>query len=542
MINEEYIKSLDDEIGEDVYYYHNQVNDKIDLYTVGCEISEWDGEKVARILNTDELDEPIIVFNTCAVTDCAQEASEKLAIRLDKIYPNKKKFFIGCGVNYNKEFYNQFGTTLTNQEKFNVKNYGCTHKNEDYYFQLNNHRNVGMVKIQDGCYNNCAYCIIHKIRPHYMVPYEKIHKQIAALLKQGKKNIQLLGTEIATYNCDGLKLSGLCEKILQDFPEIDNIVIGALDPAVKEIDNLIELMKREPRIYNMLYLCTQSCSDKVLKMMNRRHNVERLRELKRLAGDKIHLVFQLIVGFPGETDELFQETYNTMAELKPVDFDSICFSSRKGTDAHEMPEQVPQRIIEKRDRDIYDLVKSYTFEDDQNTDRSFATYEKNHTDEFNKYRPQNLDNCIVFHEDLYDTDTLVKLFKELPKYETEDKDVVIITDFVLDKEMFDFDVNVKLLTFAFGVKVLSKIKCDDKMLDFLTNTYYAPNVIMYRLCTYLEIDFDKLENSSKEDLLKLFKICYLYKIDDTDLMLQRLIKAGNKEYATYIMENFDVSL
>ena len=95
MLDPEYVRSLDDEILKDVYYYHNKINDIVDLYTVGCEVSEWDGEKIARSLDLDELKDETIIINTCAVTDLAQKASEKVVERLRRIYPEKKFFIVG---------------------------------------------------------------------------------------------------------------------------------------------------------------------------------------------------------------------------------------------------------------------------------------------------------------------------------------------------------------------------------------------------------------------------------------------------------------
>ena len=540
---DEYLRAMDDEICGDVYYYHNEINDKIDLYTVGCEISEWDGEKISYMINPEELDEEIILVNTCAVTEFAQSGSEKLAERLRKLYPNKKIYFLGCGVNYNKEYYSKLGIALTNQEKFNITNYGVTDNNyyNNYRFSLNQHRDVGMVKIEDGCYNNCAYCIIHKIRPHYMMPYEKIYKQIRELLYQGKKTIQLIGTEICSYKSDGMNLTTLCERILKDFPELSGLVLGALDPASKQIDSLINLIKKEPRVYNVLYLCTQSCSDEILRRMNRRHNVDRLREINRLAGDDVHLVFQLILGFPGETDELFQETIDVIKELKPVDYDAIVFSPRKGTPAYDMPDRVPTEVTDRRERIVYDLIKSYTFENNQNTNRSFAQYEQNGSNNFVKYKP-DLSKSVVFYEDLYDTNAVIKLFDTLKNYENESKDIVIVTNFDLSRDLFDLDVNIKLLTSKFGVKVVTKFLIDDDVMNFISHTYWIPNVIMYRIGTYMEFDFKKLERTTKEDVIKLFKTSYLYKIDDTDLMAMRLLKAGNHELFKIIVEHFEGSL
>lgn len=540
MIDKEYLASLDDEIGKDVYFYHNKINDKIELFTVGCEISEWDGEKIVSLLNPDDLQENIIIFNTCAVTELAQKASEKVADRLVKIYPNKKIYFTGCGVNYDEDYYSRLGITLKNEDKFNAENYGCRKKSSDYYFRLNTHRETAVVKIQDGCYNNCAYCIIHKIRPHYTVPYEKIKKQIEALISQGRRSIQLLGTEICTYNYNGMRLTQLCEKILKDFKEIETLTLGALDPASREIDSLIELIKREPRISNNLYLCTQSCSDTILKKMNRRHNVERLRELSKMCGDKAHLIFQIIVGFPGETDELFQETVDLIKELKPIDYDTIPFSARKGTPAYDMPDKIPWETIAKRERIIYDIIKEYTFKDDYETERSFATYEKGQIDDFVKHKPRKLNDSLVYHTDIYDNDKFIELFKNILK--DTNKEVVVITDFNLDRDLFDYDVNVKLLTTLLGVKVVTRININKDTLKFLSDTYWGANVFMYRLCSYLEFYFDKNLECDEADLVNLFKLSEIYSIEDINIMINKLIKSGNIKYLKSIMENFNVAI
>ena len=539
MINKEYLASLDDEIGKDVYFYHNKINEKIDLFTVGCEISEWDGEKIAALLDPDNLQEEIIIFNTCAVTELAQKASEKVADRLTKIYPGKKIYFTGCGVNYDESYYSRLGVTIKNEDKFNAKNYGCKNRESDYYFRLNTHRETAVVKIQDGCYNNCAYCIIHKIRPHYIVPYEKIKRQIKALISQGRKSIQLLGTEICTYNYNGMRLTQLCEKILNDFKEIETLTLGALDPASKEIDSLIELIKREPRISNNLYLCTQSCSDTILKKMNRRHDSERLRELSRLCGDKAHLIFQIIVGFPGETDELFQETVDLIKELKPIDYDTIPFSARKGTPAYDMPDKVPWETIAKRERIIYDIIKEYTFKDNYETERSFAVYEKDQIDEFVKFKPRKLDDSLVYYTDIYDNDAFIKLFKSIPE---TDKEIVVVTDFDINKDLFDLDVNIKMLTTLLGAKVITRIKLNKDSMKFLSDTYWGINVFMYRLCSYLEFDFDKDMECDEKDLINLFKLSEIYSIEDIDVMTNKLIKSGNLKYLKSITENFDVTI
>lgn len=547
MLDPEYVRSLDDEILKDVYYYHNKINDIVDLYTVGCEVSEWDGEKIVRSMNLDELKQKTVIINTCAVTDLAQKASEKVVERLTHIYPNKKFFITGCGVDYNKGYYDKYGTALGNEEKFKIENYGVSARHGNFNLPLNIHRNVGTVKIEDGCYNNCAYCVIHKIRPHYMMPYDKIHAQIEALLLQGKKNIQLIGTEVSSYSSDGMHLTELCKKILEDFPKIDNVVMGAIDPASSEVDKLIELMKVESRIYNTLYLCTQSCSDTILKAMNRRHDSNRLRELSRLADGKVNFVYQFIIGFPGETEELFQESVDLVKELKPVDYDTIPFSPRKGTPAYDMPNQVPLEVIERREQILYDTIKEYTRENDFETNRAFAIFEKDNFDKFNAFRPKNLKDCIVFHRDLYNTDNLYNLFNILPGYEKEKRDIVILTDYDENKDKNDLDVNIKLLTMTFGVKVITRIKVNDEVLNFLVNEPYTrfnfnPANFSFRIATFVEFDFDKLITSSEDDVVKLFKIAQTNSLDDLDNMACKLVRAGNARFFNRLKEEFDFTI
>ena len=377
------------------------------------------------------------------------------------------------------------------------------------------------------------------------MPYEKIHRQIRTLLDQGKKCIQLLGTEIATYYSDGMDLAALCRRILDDFPEMEYLVMGAIDPASNQVEKLIDLIKHESRMGNKLYLCTQSCSDTILKAMGRRHNVARLRELDKLAkkeGKPVFLILQLIVGFPGETDELFQETLDYIKETKPIDYDTIPFSRRKGTPAYDMPNQVPTDVIYKRERIIYDTIKSYTHENDFGSERAFDRYEKTQIIAFNDFRPKNLDKCVVFHEDLYNTDSLIKLFQILPEYNNDERDIVIITDFDTERDKYDLDVNVKLLTMTFGVKVITKVTINDKFVNFISNTYYSITNFSYRIGMYVEFDFAPLISSSEDQIINLFRMIRDNNLDDIEVMTQKLIKSGNTRFLRAIVKNFNVSI
>lgn len=542
-MDNEYLKTLDDEIGADVYFYHNKVAKNIDIFTVGCEISQWDGEKITNLLNFDEMKHPdgYILFNTCTVTESANTVCKRITKRLKKVYPKKRFYFMGCGVNYDKTFYSQYGTALTNEEKFNIFKYGCSTKNQKKPIQSNKHREVGFVKIEDGCYNNCAYCVIHKIRPHYQVPYEKIHKEIEMLLRQGKHDIQLIGTEIASYHSNGMDLTDLCKKILEDFPQINSLVIGAIDPASKQLEKLIDLIKYEKRVFNSIYLCTQSCCNSILKNMRRRHLVSRLEELNRLADGKVDFVYQLIVGFPGETEELFQETVENIKKLKPIDIDTIPFSRRIGTDAYSMPNQIDTDTISDRERRLYDAVKEYSSFEADNQMRAMKPMNLRHINSFMSHATSDLRNKIVLYIDLYGEKGFEKAFSAIKKSGSTD-DIVIITNFLPEQDMYDLDVNIKLLISIFGIKVITKITLDDDLISFMADGYYTPENLSFRLCTYLSFDFKKLETTAEENLLMLFHNVLIYGIDDVSIMLEKLLRANNKSYFQYIVKNLGISI
>lgn len=542
-MDNEYLKTLDDEIGADVYFYHNQVTKNIDIFTVGCEISQWDGEKITNLLNFDEMKNPdgYILFNTCTVTEAANTVCKRIAKRLKIVYPKKQFYFMGCGVNYDKDFYSQYGIALTNEEKFNILKYGCSTKNQKKPIQSNKHREVGFVKIEDGCYNNCAYCVIHKIRPHYQVPYQKIYKEIETLIRQGKRDIQLIGTEIASYHSDGMDLTNLCKKILKDFPQINSLVIGAIDPASKQLEKLIDLIKNEKRIFNSIYLCTQSCCDTILKSMRRRHLVSRLEELNQIADGKVDFVYQLIIGFPGETEELFQETVENIKKLKPIDIDTIPFSRRIGTDAYSMPNQIDSKSISERERRLYDVVKEYSSFEADNQLRAMKPMNRRHINSFISHAAFDLRDKTVLYIDLYGAKGFEKAFAAIKESKDQDN-IVIITNFLPEQDMYDLDVNIKLLTSIFGIKVITKIILDDELIYFMSDGYYTPENLSFRLCTYLSFDFKKLESTKKEDLLMLFRNVLMYDIDDVSVMLEKLLRSNNKSYFQYIVENLGISI
>lgn len=339
------------------YFHHSEVGDN-ELYAIGCDLSEFDGEHILNFIG-DKLHNKVIV-STCAVTESCKKACEVLVELLHCVYEGEKELIItGCGINYNRAFYEKYGKTLDNTEKFRPHSYGAEefpHKNHLSQSSCSS----AQVKIQDGCSHNCAYCVIPRLKgKSHSVDYEIIKSWISDYVSRGMLDIRLIGTEVGYYHANGMNLVCLIKRILNDFPEIKNISLNAIDPACDQMIDLIDLIKRDNRVSNKVELSVQSASDTILRRMNRRHTVERLSLIRKLSGDDIFYKWHLIVGFPGESEAEFEETLANIRKLKPYSISINPYSDREGTIAEKMDGKIPEDVIEYRCRRVYDTLLSY---------------------------------------------------------------------------------------------------------------------------------------------------------------------------------------
>lgn len=339
------------------YFHHSEVGDN-ELYTIGCELSEFDGEHILNFIG-DKFHNKVIV-STCAVTESCKKACEVLVELLHCVYEGEKELIItGCGVNYDRSFYEKYGKTLDNTEKFRSHSYGADEFDHKKHLSPSSCSSA-QVKIQDGCNHNCAYCVIPRLKgKSCSVDYGIIKAWISDYVSRGMLDIRLIGTEVGYYSSNGMNLVCLIKRILKDFPEIKNISMNAIDPACDQMIDLIELIKSDKRVSNKVELSVQSASDSVLIRMNRRHTVERLFLIQKLSGDDVFYKWHLIVGFPGESEADFEETLTNIRKLKPYSIAINPYSDRKGTIAEKMDNKVPEDVIEKRCKTVHDTLLSY---------------------------------------------------------------------------------------------------------------------------------------------------------------------------------------
>ncbi|MBP5794793.1 MAG: MiaB/RimO family radical SAM methylthiotransferase [Alphaproteobacteria bacterium] len=332
----------------------------------GCRLNALECEKIKNIISNC-VDTAVIV-NTCAVTAEAERQSAQSVRRVARENPNVPIFVTGCGATRNPALFQQIPNTIVipNSDKMNPAPYidGLAKINTDGKIVKFAHETPELskqfIQIQNGCNHKCTYCVTRLLRgPAVSFPYENILADARAAVERGFFEIVITGVDSASYAYrDGDKvlfISDVCEMLLRDVPEIRRLRISSLDPASPQIFKIIDLIHRDNRMMPHLHLSMQSGSDTILSDMARRHNADMVRKIVA-AADGITFGWDIICGFPGETDELFRETLDLARELKTIKIHAFPYSPRPGTTAAVMPNQIPRNISKARVHKITDVA------------------------------------------------------------------------------------------------------------------------------------------------------------------------------------------
>lgn len=225
------------------------------------------------------------------------------------------------------------------------------------------------IKIQDGCSQHCAYCIVRKLRGMPVsISYDTIYNDIRLFSEKEHSNrVYLTGVNTLEYFDESVgDICGLLKKLLKDFPDLI-FSLEFINPFFTDrIFNLMDLINaNSTHLVNSFCISIQSASNKILKAMHRPYTSTTLKEIfdyaKRL---QINICTEVIVGFPGETEEDFQETYDFIKSYN-VDFLAFIFSPRSDTEALSLPNQIPESIKENRMKRLRELKKEMGFDDEK---------------------------------------------------------------------------------------------------------------------------------------------------------------------------------
>ena len=333
---------------------------KADIYIINtCTVTNMSDRKSRQIIRRVKTKNPKSVL---VVTGCyAQVASKDLEnIKdIDLIIGNtEKKNIVDIVENYiekckssNKKDIKKINLTDINQEK-NYIDFGTTTYTE---------KTRAVIKVQDGCNNFCSYCIIPyakgRVRSRSI---ESITKEISDIIKKGIKEVIITGIHVASYGIDFKKdkigLIDLLEEI-NKIEGIKRIRLGSLEPTIIT-DEFVERLKNLDKICDQFHLSLQSGCDETLKRMNRKYNTEDFEKVTyrlRKAFPSCTLTTDIIVGFPGETEEEFKTTYNYLKNIKFYKMHVFKYSPRKGTIAESMKCQIDGKIKEERSHKLIQL-------------------------------------------------------------------------------------------------------------------------------------------------------------------------------------------
>ncbi len=371
---------------------------KYSIFTMGCRLNENDSEKICGMLEkmgyskTDDVSNAnLIIFNTCCVRE---NAEDKLFGKLGEIKKYKEKngtIIAVCGcmmqenhivdkINSSYRFVDIiFGTHTLHKLpediykilKDRVKVQDVIDIEGKVYEGLPIKRNNNIsasVTIMYGCNNFCSYCIVPYVRGRERSRKpEDILDEIRELVKDGYKEVTLLGQNVNSYNGgDNYTFANL----LADVDKIDGIErIRFVSPHPKDFtDDVIEQIAQSSKICKIIHLPLQSGSSNILKIMNRKYTKEQYLKLAKKMKEKIPgVVFStdIIVGFPGETQEDFYETLDVVNKIKFEQIYMFIYSRRVGTPADKMENQIPEEIKHRRFDELKKIVEEQILQNNQ---------------------------------------------------------------------------------------------------------------------------------------------------------------------------------
>lgn len=346
------------------------MNNNVKFLAMGCRLNIVEAEKIRNMLENAGLDSGIVI-NTCAVTGEAERQSKQTVRKIARENPGVPLFVTGCTATRDPETVAEIPgveRVVSNRDKMDIRAYLPDYTGpESVLVPLSGFQTLskGFVQIQNGCNHSCAYCIVSSLRgKNVSLPYDEILESVRALVKNGYAEIVLTGVDIAGYMIVGadksvFRIADLCAALLRDVPDMERLRLSSMDPAV-DLRPIIDLMAQDSRMLPHLHLSMQSGSDTVLRRMGRRHTAEIVRGWVEYANanlpagrpQPVTFSWDIICGFPGETDDLFKETCELVRKLKTIRLHAFPFSPRPGTAAADMTDQVPRATSKARVKTI----------------------------------------------------------------------------------------------------------------------------------------------------------------------------------------------
>ncbi len=365
---------------------------KVAIHTLGCKVNSYESSAVLAMFkdaNYEVVDfnsfSDVYIINTCSVTNQSDAKSRKYIRQAIRKNPEAIVVVMGCYAQTNKEEIKRIlgvSIVIGNHEKNNVLNlvneFISKRNPIDKVIDISKvkdfenleatefERTRAFLKIQDGCNNFCSYCIIPYARGRMRSrPKADVLKQALMITEKGYKEIVLTGIHTGGYGVDiNYAFSSLVKDILNNTPKLERLRISSIE--MNQIDDeILRLLKEEPRLCNHIHLPIQSGSNNVLKMMNRHYDIDRYMDVVnklREANPDISITTDIIIGYPTESEEDFNETLENVKKINFSFMHIFPFSKRSGTVAaryEELNGNIMNERLKKISKINQEMAKSF---------------------------------------------------------------------------------------------------------------------------------------------------------------------------------------
>lgn len=366
---------------------------KVAFYTLGCKVNQYETEAITGLFEKEgyevvdfEEKADVYVINTCTVTGLSARKSRQMIRRAKAKNEDSIVVVVGCysqtspeevgsipGVNLvvgtkeRSKIIDYIEEIEAGREKINaVSNIMSARDFEELQVDSYKGRTRAFLKIQEGCSQFCTYCIIPYARgPIRSRPPEDVLNEVRKLAEAGFKEVVLTGIHVASYGKD-IKNSSLLDiiKKVHEIDGIERIRLGSIEPTTIT-EEFVKAAKALQKLCPHYHISLQSGCDETLKRMNRKYTADEYRRVVGLLRENIKdvaITTDVMVGFPGETDEEFEQTYRFLQEISFAQMHVFKYSPRKETPAAAFKDQVAPQIKEERSNRLIELSRIRTLE------------------------------------------------------------------------------------------------------------------------------------------------------------------------------------
>ena len=350
---------------------------RVAFYTLGCKLNQAETESLVgqfsqsgfQIVSPNDVAD-IYIANTCTVTHIADRKSRHWLRLARRRNPRALIIAAGCYAQRSHQELAQLADLVVdNTEKQHLlaltqtlslggRGLGESEAKQSQVLAATV-RTRSLIKIQDGCHSPCTYCIVPKVRPReYSLPTYQIIDEVKQKAATGYKEVVLTGTKVGSYRDGNLDLRDLVQRILTS-TGIERLRLSSLQPS--EISSEFLALWQDERLCRHFHLALQSGSEAVLQRMRRSYSLDQYQRTINLIKEKIPevaITTDIMVGFPGESDEEFEQSYSFCQQAGFANIHVFPFSPRPKTASTRMPEQINDKVKKERNQRMLELSRS----------------------------------------------------------------------------------------------------------------------------------------------------------------------------------------